>query len=204
MKLRAIVYVLFFTIVTCVATTVLADNTLPPPYLFPDNEISFGFYDRDFFTANIYHPPSPIYWKASTEANGGVTLKYQHLIFHTAKHFSTYLGSSLSGWVRGDDSIVALTAFFAMRFWLFRSTNFNPYIIYSIAEPTILSNNHFGHANLGKNFLFQDTLGVGAAFGAKQNINFEATLVHYSNGDIFPQNSGLDVPIVLSLGYSFP
>lgn len=170
---------------------------------FPKNQVSFSFYDSNSMRVSIKHPPSPIFWTASTEPDSGFMFMYERNIYHTKKHFSINVGASFSRWELNRQDLYALSALVTFRFWLFRSESFNPYIIYSIAGPTFISRRHFGPANLGENFLFQDLLGFGIQFGKKHPVNLAAILVHYSNGDIFTSNNGFDVPIVFSLGFAF-
>lgn len=172
-------------------------------YNFIKNEIAIGYYNRNFMHVKIPTPPSPIFWTAPVKADRGFILMYLRNTYHTRKHFSINLGASVSQWRRHSQTIYAFSAFVMFRFWLFRSGNFQPYILYSIAGPTFLTKNHFGPANLGKKFLWQDILGVGTQIGKTHAINVDVMVVHYSNGDIFYQNTGFGVPIIVSLGYSF-
>jgi len=172
-------------------------------YPFFKNEVSVGYYNKSDMNVKFPHPPSPIFWEASTKVDHGVMLMYQHLAYHTLKHFAMYLGVSTARWTRASQAIYTFSFFVAFKFFLLRTRSFNPYIIYSIAGPTGISSRTFGPAHLGEYFLFQDMLGIGALFGEKQAFNVEFIIVHYSNGDLFTQNNGFGVPILLVGGYSF-
>lgn len=70
---------------------------------------------------------------------------------------------------------------------------------------SLLSNNHFGHRNLGGQFAFQDLMGLGLRWQISETA--AATLsyhyLHYSNASLFPPNQGIDVKHLLTLGYEF-
>jgi hypothetical protein len=56
---------------------------------------------------------------------------------------------------------------------------------------------------MGGHFTFQDFMGVGVFFGSKRNFVAEVNLNHYSNGNIFPHNDAVKVPLGFSVGYCF-
>ena len=170
---------------------------------FKKNQFSVGFYTDTFMDVDLPHPPSPIFWEAPTHPDYGFIIMYQRTTYHTKRHFSLNIGASASRWVRQQQDLYTASLFIMLRYWFWRHRNFSTYFLYSIGGPTWISRRHFGPAELGKHFIFQDMLGIGARFGTQHVINAELYLLHYSNGDIFFQNSGLDVPIVFSLGYSF-
>jgi lipid A 3-O-deacylase len=70
---------------------------------------------------------------------------------------------------------------------------------------SLLSNNHFGHRNLGGQFAFQDLMGLGLRWQISETAI--ATLsyhyLHYSNASLFPPNQGIDVKHLFTLGYEF-
>jgi len=170
---------------------------------FPKNQISVGYYNRHFLYLDVPHAFSPIFWSATTKIDNGGTLMYQHLLFHNRKRFSLYLGADVSRWVRHPDILYAASLFFSIRYWFFRTSNVDMYLSYSVAGPSMMSRRMLGKKDLGGYFIFQDYIGLGLQWGRQHAFNFDARLVHYSNGDIFPFNPGFDVPIVLYLGYSF-
>ncbi len=170
---------------------------------FKKNQVSAAFYAKDFITFDFPRPPSPIFWHASTKADSGFYFMYRRTIYHTKKYFSLNIGTNFSTWFLGNQNLEALSGFLEIRWWMFHLPYFNPYISYSIAGPTFISRRGFGGAKLGENFLFQDFLGIGIQFGKTHCVNFALYLWHYSNGDIFNDNSGFDVPVVYELSYSF-
>jgi len=46
-------------------------------------------------------------------------------------------------------------------------------------------------------------MGLGVFFGKKRAYNLELRIMHYSNGNIFPQNSGVAIPIQFTFGKTF-
>jgi hypothetical protein len=77
------------------------------------------------------------------------------------------------------------------------------YFFYSIAGPAFTSRNFLDGKNLGGKFTFQDHMGTGFLFGESRNLNLELKIGHYSNGDTFPANEGVKIPLALNLGYTF-
>lgn len=167
---------------------------------FPQSQISVGHYNQNYFPSEI---DRPFFWGSNNQIDNGFIVSYQHLLYHTEKYFSIYLGASGAGWVSEGENIYNLSGFVAFRFWPFHTDYFSPYFLCSIAGPTLISRRYLGNNYLGEYFLFQDQLGFGIQLGKERALNVEVILLHYSNGDIFPRNSGYDVPVVLSIGYSF-
>ncbi|MFW6249019.1 MAG: acyloxyacyl hydrolase, partial [Bacteroidota bacterium] len=54
-----------------------------------------------------------------------------------------------------------------------------------------------------RKFTFYDYMGIGAFGGKQREFTTELKIGHYSNGNLFPQNDGVMVPLTLSLGYNF-
>jgi hypothetical protein len=74
---------------------------------------------------------------------------------------------------------------------------------YSIAGPSYISRINIDNHDTGEHFTFQDFMGVGVFFGPKRNLTVELNLNHYSNGNIFPHNDAVKVPLSFSVGYCF-
>lgn len=68
-----------------------------------------------------------------------------------------------------------------------------------------LSNNHFGHRNLGGQFAFQDLMGLGLRWRINETAitTFSYRYLHYSNASLLPPNQGIDVKHLFTLGYEF-
>ena len=49
----------------------------------------------------------------------------------------------------------------------------------------------------------RDYMDIGTFAGPGRNINAEIQIGHYSNGNLFPQNPGVKVPLTFAVGYAF-
>lgn len=170
---------------------------------FPTQQVSAGYYNNEFIHSTFPSLPKPFFWGSTHHATDGFMLSYLKSAYHSKKYFSIFWGLSFSNWNMFSCNLLALSVFFEFRWWVFRTDIINPYFMYSIAGPTLLSNNHIGNSNLGAYVLFQDYLGAGIMFGTKHHFNLEAKVVHYSNGDLAAFNQGLQVPFLLALVYSW-
>ncbi len=77
------------------------------------------------------------------------------------------------------------------------------YINYSLAGPAFISKTIIDDHNTGKRFTFQDFMGLGFNVGKRKRLNLEIGIAHYSNGNLFPQNAGVKIPLTLSIGFIF-
>lgn len=170
---------------------------------WPNNSVSFGYYDHRFVSPHIPTPPSPLFWHASFKTDNAAYLWYERLLVHSEKYFALYGGGNVARLGYNREVEMAFSMFLDMHFYIFHQAGFNLYINYSIAAPTLLSNRKYGHTHYYNNFVFQDMLGVGLSFGPKLPIAVGFDVVHYSNGDIFPVNGGIQIPFVLWLAYQF-
>ena len=188
-------------VVLLIGTSIACANN--DSFIFPGREFSIGFYNKSVLPNSGIPLPHPLFWKSRAKVDNGLTFSYEYLVFHTKKYFSVNFDNSLSWWEIQSQSQVALSFFFVLRFWLFRMDSFNPYIAWSIAGPTLLSRRTFDNANLGGHFIFQDFLGIGVVIGRNHHVDISLKMYHYSNGDLFLNNAGFDVPTVLTVGYIF-
>ncbi len=170
---------------------------------FPKQQLSFGFYDNNVIKSNPWRPPSPLFWDSALEVQSGGTAVYTRMLYHTQKYFSVEWGVAASVWTKSPQSIGALSALLQLRWWIFRTQHFNPYVVYSVAGPTLLTREHLDTAKFTAPFIFQDYLGCGILFGKQHHFDLSARMYHYSNGDLFEHNSGFDVPLVVFFGFDF-
>lgn len=180
-----------------------AYSSLAQSIFFPKQQLSFGFYSKSLIGADPWRPPSPLFWDSTNKATSGGTIVYTRMLYHTQKYFSAEWGVSAGAWYLQPDTIVTLSALIQLRWWIFRTDWFNPYLVYSVAGPTLLSRHKFGPSNLSANFIFQDYLGLGVVFGKQHHFDLSARMYHYSNGDLFTHNDGFDVPLIIFFGFSF-
>lgn len=154
----------------------------------------------------------PIFWGGEAEVYQGVSLTYQRNIFHTARVFSLDWGVSTSYWQSkgkgtglsnpNKQDFFTLSVFPVARFTVLHTKPFDAYFYYSVAGPTYISKVMIDGENTGKHFTFQDNMGAGIYFGEKRNLNAEIMLGHYSNGNLFPNNDAVKVPLTLKVGYN--
>ena len=175
-------------------------------YAFPKHMIQLGIshnfvgYDANkFFSTKV-----PIFWEGQVEAKWGLVLAYQKNVFHTRRLFSLNWGADISYWRTTKGSDIYSVALYPMfRLTPLRTKPLDGYIQYSVAGPAFLSKRFIDGFDTGRKFTFQDLMGMGFLFGREKNLDVEFVLGHYSNGNIFPRNAGVKLPLQLNLGYCF-
>lgn len=177
-------------------------------FIFPKNLIQVGYSTNHFsYAANnfVSEGKIPIFWGGDAEVEKGVSLHYQRNIFHGRKLFSLDWGTSLSFWKskNKNDQFYTFSVFPLFRFTFLRTRPADLYFYYSVAGPTFISKTTIDSVNTGKHFTFQDLMGIGTFAGKNRHINAEVRIGHYSNGNIFPNNDGVKIPLTFNLGYSF-
>ena len=177
-------------------------------YSFPHNLLQVGYTsDLAGYGVNKFFGEGavPIFWTGDIKINRGISIQYQRNIFHGRKFFSVDWGTSIGFWdskVNGE-KFITLSVFPLFRFTLLHIQPFDFYFNYSAAGPSYISKVEIDKINSGKHFTFQDFMGIGIFAGKKRNINAEIKIQHYSNGNIFTVNPGLQIPLTFSAGYSF-
>jgi len=154
-----------------------------------------------------------LFWGGDAEVYQGLSLNYQRNVFHSAKYFALDLGVNASGWkTKGKEigsyntnkeTFFTLSVFPVFRFNFLHTQPLDAYFYYSVAGPTYISKTVLDKIDTGKNFTFQDTMGLGIFFGEKRNLNAELKIGHYSNGNIFPLNGAVKIPLSINVGYAF-
>lgn len=177
-------------------------------YIFPKQLLQVGFStNRYSYGANDFVSKGkiPIFWGGEAEVAQGLSVHYQRNIFHGRKLFSLDWGTSVSFWQSkiNKDKFYTISVFPLFRFTFLRTNPADLYFYYSVAGPTFISKATIDNVNTGKHFTFQDLMGIGTFAGKKRNINAEVRIGHYSNGNIFPYNEGVKIPLTFNLGYTF-
>ncbi|MFW5757424.1 MAG: acyloxyacyl hydrolase, partial [Bacteroidota bacterium] len=90
-----------------------------------------------------------------------------------------------------------------LRFTLLRTSPADFFFFYSVAGPTFITDGVIDEVETGRKFTFYDYMGIGTFAGDQRELSAELKIGHYSNGNLFPQNAGVMVPLTLSLGYNF-
>ena len=177
-------------------------------YIFPANLIQVGYTSNflgygvnNFFSNKIF----PIFWGGDVEVEKGISIHYQRNIFHGRKVFSLDWGASFSYWKSKTKKEVfsTLSLFPLFRFTAFHFKKTDLYFNYSVAGPTFISKVKIDDNKTGKKFTFQDFMGMGIYSGKRRNLNAEIRIAHYSNGNLFPDNNGVKIPLTFNMGYAF-
>ena len=177
-------------------------------FIFPENLLQIGYTSNvlgygtnNFFSNTVF----PIFWGGDAEVRQGMSIHYQRNVFHGRKLFSLDWGASVSYWQSKiqRQNFYAISLYPLFRFTTFHSRNCDLYFDYSVPGPSFISKVVIDDVKTGKKFTFQDFMGMGAYFGKRRRTNAEIRILHYSNGDLFPDNNGIKVPLSFYAGYTF-
>jgi hypothetical protein len=176
--------------------------------VFPKNLVQIGYVtDALGYGVNdlVSRGAVPIFWAADVRVGHGFSLNYQRNVFHTHRVFALDWGADLSSWrsKRNGDQFRTASLFPVFRFTVLRMRSQDLYFNYSLAGPTFISKTTIDASETGKRFTFQDFMGVGIFIGRSRNMNAEIRIAHYSNGNLFPRNPGVTVPLGFNVGYGF-
>ena len=146
-----------------------------------------------------------LFWGGEAEVMSGLSISYQRNLFHAVQVFSFDWGINVSIWKSNLDQekFYTLSIFPVLRFTFFRSNPADFYLFYSVAGPTYISKTKMDLKHMGSHFTFQDNMGLGTYFGKQRNYNTEIRIGHYSNGNIYPENASVKIPLTINVGYSF-
>ncbi len=175
-------------------------------YIFPKQMIQVGFSTNVFgYGVNNFLSKILLFWGGDAEVRRGLTINYQRNIYHGVKVFSFDWGVSFSCWQSnlGNKFFYTLSLYPVLRFTVFHTKPLDFYFFYSVAGPTYISEKIIDGENTGEHFTFQDNMGIGMFFRKKRDLNVEIKIGHYSNGNIFPNNAGVKIPLTFCLGFPF-
>ncbi|MCX6230127.1 MAG: acyloxyacyl hydrolase [Bacteroidetes bacterium] len=183
------------------------NENIKAAYIFPHHLIQLA-YSTNAFSYGVNRLFSdegiPIFWGGKIFIEQGISLSYQQNIFHTKKVFSLDWGSNASFWRTNinKENFYTLSVFPVLRFTFLRTDNADFYFNYSVAGPTFISRINLDEHISGKNFTFQDFMGLGFYAGKNRKFNSEIKIIHYSNGNIFTLNPGITIPLTFNIGYT--
>ncbi len=178
-------------------------------YIFHKNLIQVGTFSTNVFNPDInkYFTVGylPIFWTGDIQVQNGTWFMYNRNIFHTHKIFSFDIGVSGAAYdsAINNTSFETLSVFPEIRFWFYRGPLVDWYFNYAVAGPTYITRKTIDNIDSGGNFTFQDLMGIGMMLGKNKNFNIDFKIAHYSNGNLLPNNPGIQVPLVVSVGYAF-
>lgn len=145
--------------------------------------------------------PIPVFWGGEVHIKKGFSLSYQRNIFHTRKVFAIDWGAGLGYWTsrKNNQSFFTLSVFPVLRFTAIRTKPADFLFEYSLAGPTYISQTDIDNKETGKKFTFYDFMGIGIFAGSKRNLGATIRIAHFSNGNLFPRNDGIKIPLTFSL-----
>lgn len=177
-------------------------------FVFPENIIQVGYSSSATgFGANDFVSKGrvPVFWAGDVNVARGISVNYQRNAFHTRRRLSLDWGVGVSSWKsqKNRDGFVTASVYPVFEFTMIRRHAMDFYFRYSAAGPAFISISLIDGTDTGKRFTFQDFMGVGFFAGPQRKFNGEVRIVHYSNGNVFPHNPGITVPLNLNVGYTF-
>ena len=177
-------------------------------YIHPKQWLQFGLTSNALgYGANNFVSEGniPVFWGGEAEVAYGFTLGYQRNVYHGAKVFSLDWGANIAFWKSNqyNESFFTLSLYPVLRWTYLHTKPADLYFFYSVAGPTFISKTVVDGKELGRQFTFQDLMGTGAFLGANRRVNLELRIGHYSNGNLFPGNEGVKIPLTLSTGITF-
>src|SRR5262249_30958305 len=104
---------------------------------------------------------------------------------------------------KNGERLYAAAVYPVLRIPIVRSKPAEFYFSYSAAGPAFISRTRIDNQAVGRSFTFQDYMALGAYWGRKRRFAAEVRITHYSNGNLFPQNPGITVPLAFYLGSTF-
>jgi hypothetical protein len=151
----------------------------------------------------VSNPHFPVFWGGNAQVEQGFTLSYQRNIFHGRKVFSMDWAVSMSYWKSKlqKEQYFTLSLNPVVRFNTLHLKALDLFFEYSLAGPTFMSKNIIDEELLGEKFTFHDFMGIGAFTGPGRKLYTGIRIAHHSNGNLFPHNAGVMVPLTFNLGY---
>ena len=190
------------------------ENGIKTGYVNPKQWLQIGFStNMPGYGLNNSLEKVSLFWGGDVEVYRGLSINYQRNIFHSAKYFALDWGINASGWqtrglsvkqtIPNKELFYTLSVFPVFRYNFLHTQPVDAYFYYSVAGPSYISKIVLDGVDTGKHFTFQDTMGLGMFFGEKRNLNAELKIGHYSNGNIFPLNGAVKIPLSVNVGYAF-
>ncbi len=163
---------------------------------YTTNALGYGV--NDFFSKTL-----PFFWGGDAHVRSGVSINYQRNIFHARKVFALDIGTTAGYWKSEDnkEDFYTFSIYPVLKFAAFRSKKTDIYFEYSVAGPTYISRTLIDDEKTGRHFTFHDQMGLNVFSGKSKNLQTGIRIGHFSNGNIFPDNNGVKVPLTLSVGY---
>jgi len=175
--------------------------------IFPKQFLVAGFTTNGLgYGANnaVSKGPIPIFWGGDAQVRTGFSASYQRNIFHSKRVFSFDWAVGVGIWkTKGNESFFTFSLNPILRFTVLRTSAADYFLEYSVAGPSFISKNKLDDIELGRKFTFHDFMGMGVYTGKKRDFYAGIRIAHYSNGNLFPQNDGVMIPLTFNIGHSF-
>lgn len=176
--------------------------------IWPKNILQMGYVtDALGYGANdfVSNGAVPVFWTGSVQVANGLSVNYQRNVLHTRRFFALDWGANVSAWEsrKAGERFYTASVYPVARFIAVRTKPAELYLDYSLAGPTLITRTSIDGEQTGRRFTFQDFMGAGMFLGRTRRIAAEVRIGHYSNGNLFPQNPGVTIPLGFYLGTSF-
>ncbi|HEX4876800.1 MAG TPA: acyloxyacyl hydrolase [Chitinophagaceae bacterium] len=174
------------------------------PYQYPRQFLVLGFTTNALgYGVNnaVSKGPVPIFWGGEVHVKQGYSVSYQRNIFHTRKVFALDWGAGFGHWTSRDnkENFFTLSLFPVLRFTAVRTKPADFFFEYAVAGPTYISQTIIDKKETGKKFTFYDFMGMGVFAGQNRNLGMGIRIAHFSNGNLFPRNDGIKIPLTFNL-----
>ena len=182
------------------------ENAVKKERIFPKQWLQVGYTTNTAgYGVNNFVAGLNIFWGGDSEVKRGTFITYQRNVFHSPKMFALDWGANVSVLQtnKNEEDFFALSLFPVFRLNFLYTKPLDAYFYYIVAGPTYISKTILDGNNTGKKFTFYDAMALGCFLGKQRSINAELRIAHYSNGNIFPANGGVKIPLTLNIGYSF-
>lgn len=166
--------------------------------------LSVCYFDESKVQFEMPKVPNFLGGQGTESIEKGYMIFYERKMFDVLSLLSFYGGGNVGRYHKNGDTLYSASLSLAAKFWVMHLVLLHPYIEGSFFGPTILSKNEFDISNLKSNFIFQNTLSVGAEIGSGSGFSVELKAVKYFYGNFsHPDEGGLRVPLLLSVGFLF-
>jgi len=147
----------------------------------------------------------PIFWPGTVQVASGLSINYRRNIFHARRFFALDWGADISSWKskKNGERFYTASVYPVFRFPVLRTNPVELYFSYSLAGPALITRTNIDGQQAGKWFTFQDFMSAGVYLGRNRKVTAEVRIEHYSNGNLFPQNPGVTIPLGFYLGSTF-
>ena len=188
------------------AQRVETDSTNGP--VWPRNILEMGYITDalGYGTNNFVSKGAvPVFWPGSVYVASGLSVSYERNVFHTRRFFALDWGASVASWKsrKQGERFYTASVYPVFRFIAVRTDPLEFYLGYSLAGPALITRTTIDGAETGRRFTFQDFMSAGVFLGRSRRVSTEIRIAHDSNGNLFPQNPGVTIPLGFYVGSTF-